>query len=391
MPGFIGKKLCPELIFVEPHFEKYREASATIRYPSKSRQYCVFILLREIFFLYDPHFEPLSLDEASLNITDYLSRNLNKSWEDVVREIQALVIEKTQGLTCSCGVSCNRRLAKLAADVNKPNGYYFIPPHREAILNYLNPLPVRKLSGIGKVTEQLLNGIGIHKVEDIYFNRYLIAQLLRQNVYESYIRMALGIGGEKHSEEQERKSIGRQKTFRKESRTPILLDYLKELSEKVASDLQKENLRAKSLTLVLKCSSFELRTRATTLPKFISTSEEIFAAASELFIESSVAELRLLGTSDNHQIFPHLTLGIRLSHFEGEEDESSSTKSSTARITSFFPKATKEEFLKMIDTESKSPLKSEKPNKASKYERPPKPLSDFFTRLPKDPNDNKRE
>ncbi|GJM95915.1 hypothetical protein PR202_ga12708 [Eleusine coracana subsp. coracana] len=133
MPGFIGCKLCPGLVFVPPNFERYTHYSE---------------LTREVFRRYDPNFIATSLDEAYLNITNTcIERGI--TGEEVAGELRAAIHQET-GLTCSAGVAPNRMIAKVCSDINKPNGQFILPNDREVVLTFVSTLPIRKIGGIGK-------------------------------------------------------------------------------------------------------------------------------------------------------------------------------------------------------------------------------------------------
>lgn len=149
MPGFIAKQLCPELIFVPAEFEKYEDIASQIR---------------KIFVVYDENFDAISLDEASLDITEYIKRNFSSELgsldifrigEDIAQHIRKEIFEQTR-LTSSAGISCNRMLAKICSDVNKPNGQKLLMGDHDEIQKFMEDLPVRKLPGVGKVTERVI-------------------------------------------------------------------------------------------------------------------------------------------------------------------------------------------------------------------------------------------
>lgn len=152
MPGFIAKKLCPELVVVPPNFEKYHEASKQVK---------------KVLSQYDPGFCPMGLDESYLDLTDYVARKLTSTreevcslrespdidalegshWlcaEQVVQDIRSDIC-RTTGLTASAGIATNKMLAKIASDRNKPNGQFLVEPEREGILKYVRELPIRKV------------------------------------------------------------------------------------------------------------------------------------------------------------------------------------------------------------------------------------------------------
>uniref|UniRef100_A0A8D2AAI7 DNA polymerase kappa n=1 Tax=Sus scrofa TaxID=9823 RepID=A0A8D2AAI7_PIG len=312
MPGFIAKRLCPQLIIVPPNFDKYRAVSSEVK---------------EIFADYDPNFMALSLDEAYLNITKHLEerqnwpedkrkyfiktgnslendkpgKEVNKlsehersispllfedsppdlkspgnsfqvnfeepnnpqmtqnsvvfgtSAEEVVKEIRFRIEQKTT-LTASAGIAPNTMLAKVCSDKNKPNGQYQILPNRQVVMDFIKDLPIRK-----------------------------------------------------------RKSMSVERTFSEINKAEEQYSLCQELCSELAQDLQKEGLKGRTVTLKLKNVDFEVKTRASTVLSVISTAEEIFAIAKELLRTEIDAD------------FPHplrlRLMGVRLSSFPNEEEK----------------------------------------------------------------------
>src|SRR5882757_6102007 len=148
MPSTTARRLCAELVFVKPHFDVYKEVSRQIR---------------AIFLEYTPLVEPLSLDEAYLDVTTNL-KNMPLA-SDIAREIRARILERT-GLTASAGISYNKFLAKLASDQRKPNGQYVIPPEKGAA--FVQSLPIGRFHGVGQVTEAKMKRLDIHNGEDLH-------------------------------------------------------------------------------------------------------------------------------------------------------------------------------------------------------------------------------
>jgi DNA polymerase kappa len=140
MPGYIARKLCPHLLIVPPNFEKYRQAASKFH---------------PVFAKYDLNFTHLSLDEASLDLSKWLQENPDTTPEDLVQRIRKEVFENS-GLTCSAGIAPNKLLAKICSNVKKPNGQFYLPPDKNAVIKFVEETPLRKLSGIGKVMAKQL-------------------------------------------------------------------------------------------------------------------------------------------------------------------------------------------------------------------------------------------
>ncbi|KAL0365306.1 UNVERIFIED_CONTAM: DNA polymerase kappa [Sesamum angustifolium] len=291
MPGFIARKLCPKLIFVPTDFKKYTYYSD---------------LTRQVFQRYDHNFLAASLDEAYLDITNFCNEK-GMTGAEVAEELRESVHKET-GLTCSAGVAPNRLLAKVCSDINKPNGQFVLPNERMAVMTFISSLPIRKIGGIGKVTENILKGIfGI----TTYF----------------FLSVGLGLGRTDTPQVTQRKSMSCERTFSPTEDEALLFQNLGagavwknlfavDLSENLASDLKKEGLCGRTLTLKLKTSCFEVRTRAVTLPDNICSSEDILKHATKLLKAELPASLRLMG--------------LRMSHFnEGKKGVASDPKQRT--------------------------------------------------------------
>ena len=290
MPGFIALKLCPELIFVPHNFENYRKASE---------------ITRKVFSEYDPHFESASLDEAALDVTDVCAKHKGVSGAEIAEQIREKVRIATGGLTCSCGVAPNRTLAKICSDRNKPNGQYILESSKIAVEAFVHDLPVRKMPGVGRVTEHVLRAFGIEKCGDILRHRGLLAVLFSPISMEFFLNCGLGLGSTHHGDgvaegEVGRKGISTERTFRPISARSELEAKCRELAENLAGDMAQENLRGKTLTLKLKLTTFEVRTRAVTLDRYIHTAEDILVAGLKLLRAELPVELRLMGLRMSH-------------------------------------------------------------------------------------------
>ncbi|ORY02112.1 polymerase kappa [Basidiobolus meristosporus CBS 931.73] len=264
MPGYIAKKLCPDLIILPTHFDKYRAVSAQVR---------------EIFSEYDPNFCPMSLDEAYLNITKYMHQHPDQTAYCIVEEIRKRIFETTS-LTASAGIAPNTMLAKICSDINKPNGQFVIEHTEEACLDFVKDLSIRKVGGIGKVTEKVLNALGIHTCKDIYEKQTTIFKLFSSTSFEFLLRVSLGIGSylelTTNSREHTRKSISVERTFREINTLPKLQSKLDELATNLAQDMEDENIEGKTVTLKIKTVNFEVVTRAKTLSTYICSKEDLY-------------------------------------------------------------------------------------------------------------------
>jgi hypothetical protein len=208
-------------------------------------------------------------------------------------------------LTCSCGVAPNRTLAKICSDKNKPNGQYVLESTKQAVEAFVQELPVRKVPGVGRVTEHCLKAFGIEKCGDIVQHRGLLAALFSPISMEFFLHCALGLGSTQHGDtvgegEVGRKGISTERTFRAMSQRSELEAKCKELAENLAADMAEENLKGKTLTLKLKLTTFEVRTRAVTLPKYVSSAEDILAAGLKLLRAELPVEIRLMGLRMSH-------------------------------------------------------------------------------------------
>ncbi|XP_032532852.1 DNA polymerase kappa isoform X3 [Chiroxiphia lanceolata] len=313
MPGFIAKKLCPHLTIVPLNFEKYGKVSKEVR---------------EILAEYDPNFMPMGLDEAYLNITEHLEERLN--WPEDRRRF-FFNTESTTGV----GIAPNTMLAKMCSDHNKPNGQYRITPERQAVLDFLKDLPIRKVPGIGKVTEKMLKALGIVTCSELYQQRALLSLLFSEISWRNFLDISLGLGSTHLEKDGERKSMSTERTFSEINRAEDQYSLCQELCRDLAQELQKEGLKGKTVTLKLKNVNFEVKTRASTVLSSVSTEEEIFAVAKDL-----------LGTEID-SVAPHplriRLMGVRVSGFLSEEEKKYQQKS----ITSFLKSGKEIGFLRL--------------------------------------------
>ncbi|KAL4228127.1 hypothetical protein ACF0H5_013562 [Mactra antiquata] len=416
MPGFIAKKLCPDLVIVPNNFEKYSSVSKEIK---------------SIMGEYDPNFCPMSLDEAYLDLTEHLIKRqsmsdkertvicrdanyafsvehchcdlnivshlfnineyskdslsghayseddvstheclksnsstheyskdnnlennksilnenkistegphedlsptcaitstkgdnlLNKkncpkcgkllppfefetfglTDEEALRELRTKIQQKTR-LTASAGIAPNMMLAKVCSDKNKPNGQYKIPFTRDDVMNFIKHLPIKKISGIGKVSEAMLNAIDVYTCTDLYNQRGLLYHLYSNISFNYFMRVCIGIGSTTVERDSERKSMSTERTFSEISKPSDMYKKLEELSQSLSEDLKTDQLKGKTISIKIKTVNFQVRTRAHTVRDYTNTYEDIYQSASDLLkteIKQSAPQplkLRLMG------------------------------------------------------------------------------------------------
>ena len=279
MSSVLAKRNCPDLIFVKPRFERYRELSQRIR---------------DIFFEYTDLVEPLSLDEAYLDVTE--NKKGNPSASLVAREIREKIKERT-GLNASAGISINKFIAKVASDVNKPNGQKTVPP--EEVGAFLEKLEIRKFYGVGKVTADKMYRLGIFTGRDLKSKSLDFLNVNFGKSGEYYFHVVRGIHKSEVKPTRIRKSLGAERTFEENISSEIfMLERLENISEEIERRLAKGKVAGKTITLKIKYSDFSLQTRSRTLSSYISSKEVILKTARELLYKEKMKEsVRLLGIS----------------------------------------------------------------------------------------------
>ncbi len=274
-----AKQLCPKVIFVRPRFDAYKEVS---------RQ------LRVIFNQYTDLVEPLSLDEAYLDVT------IDKTGIGSALEIADLIkkeIRESLRLTASAGVSINKFLAKTASDLQKPDGLTFIGPSR--IEAFMENLPVEKFYGVGKVTATRMKTMGLHTGADL--KRLSEAELLRHfgKAGAFYYQIVRGIDNREVRPDRETKSVGAEDTFPYDlTLEDEMLYELEKLARTVSDRLIKKQLRGKTVTLKVKFSDFKIITRSQSVADPIDDRRVIFEVVKELLSDRDTSKsVRLLGIS----------------------------------------------------------------------------------------------
>jgi len=279
MSGVIARELCPQLIFVKPRFNRYKEISQKIR---------------KIFFDYTDLVEPLSLDEAYLDVTK--NKKGNPSATLIAREIRQRIFYELK-LNASAGISNSKFVAKIASDINKPNGQKTIPP--EQVVSFLEELPIEKFYGVGKVTTQKMYRLGIFYGKDLKTKSLEFLTEHFKNSGEHYYKIVRGVHNSEVKPNRERKSVAAEHTFSKNLTSEIfMLKKLEGISEEVEQRLKKLKVSGKTITLKLKYSDFKIQTRSKTLPYFVKEKVVLLETVKELLFQEKVLNsVRLLGIS----------------------------------------------------------------------------------------------
>ncbi|XP_073536147.1 DNA polymerase kappa isoform X2 [Phyllobates terribilis] len=373
MPGFIAKKLCPALHIVPTNFDKYRAVSKEVReifseydpnflplsldeaylditdhleerltWPEEQRRFVVrtgnnedvnspagmesttakcereeTLRTSPILFEDSPTFLPDQCHDSARRETQCQKKEqenvfvFGTSAEDAVREMRFRIEQKTT-LTASAGIAPNMMLAKVCSDKNKPNGQYIIQHDRQAVMDFIKDLPIRKVPGIGKVTEKMLRALGIITCTDLHQQRALLSLLFADISWHNFLHISLALGSTRIEKDGERKSMSTERTFSEMSSAEEQYEQCRELCKDLAQDLSKEGLKGRTVTLKLKNVKFEVKTRALTVSYVVSTEEEIFSVAKEIL----KAEINLTSPEPLRLRL----MGVRISGFLSEDD-----------------------------------------------------------------------
>ncbi|MGB5553871.1 MAG: DNA polymerase IV, partial [Flavobacteriaceae bacterium] len=279
MSGYMAKKNCPHITFVKPRFARYTEISK---------------LVRNIFFDYTDLVEPLSLDEAYLDVT--VNKKGNPSATLIAKEIRQRIYDEL-GLAASAGISINKFIAKVASDINKPNGQKTVNP--EEVIPFLEELEIRKFYGVGKVTAEKMYKLGIFTGKDL---KEKPLEFLDQNFGKSgtyYYNVVRGIHASEVKPHRIPKSVGAERTFSENLSSEVfMLERLAQIAEELERRLKKGQIAGKTITLKIKYSDFTLNTRSKTLSYFIADKSLILETAKELLYQETLQNsVRLLGIS----------------------------------------------------------------------------------------------
>ncbi|KAG5650201.1 hypothetical protein H0H81_000326 [Sphagnurus paluster] len=271
MAGFIAKKLCPELIFVPIHPSRYSETSKAVM---------------SIFKEYDSNLFAAGCDEAYLNITPYCTIH-NLTAADCVQEMRKKVFQETK-LTASAGIAPTK---------NKPNGQFELSFDKESVMLFLQDLSIRKVPGIGRVNERLLESIGIKTCGDIFTHRATIHLMEKQFGREYLFRTYLGITSNvvKPIERGERKSIGAERTFSPLREKGKILQKLEEIALELEKDMEENGWAGQTVNLKFKLENYQSCTRAKSYDRWITTKEDLYTAGKELILPEFPLSIRLIG------------------------------------------------------------------------------------------------
>ncbi len=279
MSNVLAKQKCPHIIFVNSDFARYKELSAQIR---------------AIFFDYTDLVEPLSLDEAYLDVTQ--NKKGNPSANAIAREIRQRIFEEI-GLRASAGISINKFIAKVASDINKPNGQKTV--HPDEVITFLEELPINKFYGVGKVTAAKMYNLGIFVGNDLKQKSLEELVKLFGKSGAHYYNIVRGIHNSAVKPNRIRKSLAAERTFSENLSSEIfMIEKLDKIADELEKRMLKNNTKGKTITLKIKYSDFTQQTRSKTKPHFMQTKKEFFPVVKALlYQEKLVNSVRLLGLS----------------------------------------------------------------------------------------------
>jgi len=279
MPAGLARRLCPHAVFLPVRMDDYAAVSQQIR---------------EVFHRFTPLVEPLSLDEAFLDVAG--STQLFGTPVQIGRQIQSSIRQEL-GLVASVGVAPNKFLAKIASDLKKPNGFVVVEPDK--VHQFLDPLPVTRLWGVGKVAARAFKQLGIERIGQL---RQLPVEVLQSQFGrsgEKLWRLARGIDNRRVVPDHAAKSISHETTFASDiDDMEMLKAWLMQLTEQVARRLRRNGLRGRTVNLKVRYGDFHTITRANTLPEPTDITREIWQAAAEILttrLPDRKPAVRLLG------------------------------------------------------------------------------------------------
>jgi DNA polymerase-4 len=281
MPAATAYRLCPDAVFIRSRFDVYRAVSAQIR---------------EIFYEYTDLVEPLSLDEAFLDVTENYKGMHSATL--IAQELKKKIFQKTGGLTSSAGVSFNKFLAKVASDVNKPGGITVITP--EMAQEFIDKLPIRKFFGVGRVTEEKMLNLGIKTGADLKkYKKEQLIQIFGKSAHYFY-DIAHGLDERPVEPNRIRKSIGKETTFSEDiDDKDQMLEILDDIAARLENSLMKKDAKGRTITLKVKYFDFQSITRSITIDEPANNATTIMKYIRPLLskTEAGKKKVRLLGIS----------------------------------------------------------------------------------------------
>lgn len=290
MPSVTAKKLCPHLIFVKHRFERYHQLSEQVF---------------EIFREYTDVVEPLSIDEAFLDVT-FDKKNICSATL-IAKEIKSEIRKRT-GLTASAGISFNKFLSKIASEIKKPDGLFVIKP--DDAEKFIEDLPVERFHGIGRVTAKRMHELGIHNGRDL--KQWKLSDLIRNfgKAGKFFYDIVRGIDDRPVETESERKSIGTELTYEKDLTTSFeVIAELYKVEKELMERIENAGTTGKTVTLKIKFSDFTQITRSRTINSYIRDFSSLHKTVTQIRMS-----LELEGTRIR-------LLGVSLSNLESEEEE----------------------------------------------------------------------
>ncbi len=289
MASSIAHRLCPHAIFIQGNFDEYNDVSEQIG---------------EIFHEYTDLVEPLSLDEAYLDVTDNLQGTTYAT--QIAREIRRRILEKTR-LTASAGVSYNKFLAKVASDYNKPDGMTVITPDMAG--DFIEALPIGKFHGIGKVTEKRMQELGIKTGYDLKRISRDSLKSMFGKVGDYYYDISHGIDDRPVEPDYIRKSIGKEVTLQEDISDRMLMhEVLDSLAGRVSRALEKHGSKGRTITLKVKYADFQSISRSVSLVEYMDRKELLLDNAKMLLEKTEAGDRKVR------------LLGISVSNLDSEED-----------------------------------------------------------------------
>ena len=292
MASATAYRLCPDAVFIRSRFDVYRAVSSQIR---------------EVFCEYTDLVEPLSLDEAFLDVTENYKGMPSATL--IAREIKRKVYDRTGGLTSSAGVSFNKFLAKVASDINKPDGITVITP--EMADEFMDKLPIRKFFGVGKVAEEKMFSFGIKTGADLkkFKNEKLIQLFGKSGSY--FYDIAHGLDDRPVEPNRIRKSIGKETTFSEDiNDTDQMIEVLEDIAAKLENSLIKKDAKGRTITLKMKYFDFQSITRSITIDEPAGNASVIMKYVRPLLSKTEAGEKKVR------------LLGISISNFDDQETNS---------------------------------------------------------------------